>query len=153
MEPSVANPACDPAAESTTTDQESVGPGLQGGLLLVGDSIMTILRLLKTETAMALSLLPTLLVMNVVRLPMALLTWLSFALLVAWVVFSLTGIALAGVATFFAVQLAATLMLERSVKIISRKCSLPESRKSVAMLISAIHDSITHEQKDEDSAP
>src|SRR5688572_23587863 len=127
-------------------ETEVTPPGLQESVVLAMDSFLTLMQLFKTEAALAISALPTYVALNITRLPVYLLTWISFAILVATAVYSLTGSLLLTAGTFFVLQLALTFLLERMLRKTREACSLPETRKSVAMAIAGVKERIKHEQ-------
>jgi len=121
-------------------------PGLQESLVLAMDSLLAFIRLFKAETSLALSILPTFVMLSLTRLPVYLLTWISFAIFVATAVYTLTGNLLLTAGAFFLLQLALTFLLERILRKAREICSLPETRKNMAMAMASIKERFKDEQ-------
>jgi hypothetical protein len=141
-----ASPATDSVnpAEPVITDLHP--PGLQESLVLAVDSLLTFIRLFKAETSLALSILPAFVILSLTRLPVYLLTWTSFAVFVATAVYTLTGNMLLTTGAFFVLQLALTFLLERILRKAREACSLPETRKSMALAIAGLKERFKDEQ-------
>jgi hypothetical protein len=127
-------------------ETEVTPPGLQESVVLAMDSFLTLINLFKAEAALALSALPMFVALNITRLPVYLLTWISFAILVATAVYTLTGNLLLTAGAFFVLQLALTFLLERMLRTTREACSLPETRKSMAMAIASVKERFKDEQ-------
>lgn len=129
----------DPAATPLTP------PGLQESLILAMDSLSTFLRLFKTEAALALSALPLVVALSITRLPVYLLTWLSFGIFVAAAVYTWTQSLLLTAGAFFVLQLALAFGLERILSKAREACSLPETRKGMAIAIAGLKERLKNE--------
>ncbi|MES2625071.1 MAG: hypothetical protein V4628_07325 [Pseudomonadota bacterium] len=121
-------------------------PGLQESVVLALDFILAFVRLFKAEASLALSALPALVVLNIVRLPVYLLTWISFSILVATGMYTLTGSILLTAVTFFILQLGLALLLERQIRKTRAVCSMPESKKNMQMAIASLKERFKNEQ-------
>ena len=121
-------------------------PGFQASIALAMDSLLTFIRLFKTESALALSVLPALMVLNIIRLPVYLLTWISFAIFVATAVYSWTENLLLTAGAFFILHLALAFVLERVLRKTSEAFSLRETRKGVTLAITGIKERFQNEQ-------
>lgn len=127
-------------------ETEVTPPGLQESVVLAMDSFLTLIQLFKAEATLALSSLPMFVALNITRLPVYLLTWISFAILVATAVYSLTGNLLLTAGAFFFLHLALTLLLERLLRKTREICSLPETRKTMAMAMAGVKERFKDEQ-------
>ncbi len=134
----------DDSAEQVMTG--NTPPGLEESLVLAMDSLLTLIKLFKAEASLALSILPTYVLLNLARLPIYFLTWISFAVLVATAIYILTGNLLLTAGAFFILQLGLTFVLERFVRKTREICSLPETRKSVAVTVASIKERLKDEQ-------
>jgi membrane protein implicated in regulation of membrane protease activity len=121
-------------------------PGLQASLVLAMDSLLTFIKLFKAETSLALSVLPAYVLLNLARLPIYFLTWVSFAAVVATAVYTLTGNLLLTAGSFFILQLGLIFVLESLVRKAREICSLPETRKSMAVTVASIKERFKDEQ-------
>lgn len=121
-------------------------PGIHDSFVLAMDYLLTLSRLFKAEASLALSALPLFVALNITRLPVYLLTWISFAVLVATGVYVLTGSPLLTAAAFFILQLALTFLLERQLRKAREACSLPETRRSMTEAVAGIKERFKDEQ-------
>jgi hypothetical protein len=134
--------AVDPAQAAP----ELAPPGLQESLVLVMDSFLTLIRIFKSEAALAWSALPMFVTLNIARLPVYLLTWISFVILVATAVYSLTESLVLTAGAFFVLQLIMVFFLERMLRKARKTCSLPETRKNVAIAVAGLKERFKNEQ-------
>jgi hypothetical protein len=139
-------PEFDPMDPDEQIAAELAPPGFQESVALALDSFLTLTHLFKAEAALAMSVLPTFVALNITRLPVYLLTWISFAILVAAAVYSLTANLLLTAGAFFLLHLALTLLLEGFLRKARETCSLPETRKSLAMTITTLKERFKDEQ-------
>jgi hypothetical protein len=121
-------------------------PGLQESFVLAMDWVLAFVRLFKAESSLALSALPLFVGLNVARLPVYLLTWISFVVLASAVVYSLTENLMLAAGTFFVLQLGLVFMLERALRKARAACGLPETRKSMALATASLKERFKHEQ-------
>lgn len=139
-----------PEPESLRLDDqviiEPTPPGLQESVILAMDSFLTLINLFKAEAALALSALPMFVALNITRLPVYVLTWISFALFVAAAVYSLSGNLLLTAGAFFILHVALAFLLERMLGKTREACSMPETRKSMAIAITGLKERFKDEQ-------
>jgi hypothetical protein len=121
-------------------------PGVKDSTILVMDSALTLLRLFKAEAAFALGAIPALLNLNLYRAPAYLLTWISFGVFAACGVHALTASLLFSAGTFFLLQLALTLVLERRMRRLHERMDFPESRQGFDVFQAALKERFKHEQ-------
>lgn len=125
---------------------EPAPPGLQESAILAMDSLLTLINLFKAEAALALSALPMFVALNITRLPVYFLTWISFALFVAAAVYSMSGNLLLTAGAFFILHAALAFLLERTLKKTRQAFSMSETRKSVATAIAGVKERFKDEQ-------
>lgn len=138
-----------PELELNLDDQvllEPTPPGLQESVILAMDSLLTLINLFKAEAALALSALPMYVALNITRLPVYFLTWISFALFIAAAVYSLSGSLLLTAGVFFILHAALAFLLERMLKKTSQAFRMSETRKSVATAIAGMKERFKDEQ-------
>jgi hypothetical protein len=140
-------PAADPVEPAEPVIADLHPPGLQDSLVLAMDSLLTFVRLFKAETALALSILPAFVALSLTRLPVYLLTWISFAVFVAAAVYTFTENILLTTGAFFILQLALAFLLERILRKAREACSMPETRKSMALAIAGLKERFNDEQR------
>lgn len=136
--------------ELSTDDLDLVArlarPGVKDSTILTLDSVLTLMRLVKAEAGQALGTLPALVGLNLARAPAYLLTWLAFGIFAACGVYALTGNNVVyGAATFFVLQLGATLLLELRIRRLHDRLEFPESRKGLAVLQSGLKERLRRE--------
>lgn len=120
-------------------------PGIKDSTILTLDSVLTLLRIFKAETALALGSLPALLGLNLARAPVYLLTWLSFAIFVAFVFAALFDSNVAGAAAFFVLHLIVAAVLEWKIHRMHELIDFPESRKGLAALQESLKERLKRE--------
>jgi hypothetical protein len=120
-------------------------PGAQDSAILALDALLTLLRIGKAEALQALATLPHLLGMNLYRLPVLLLTWISFGVLVACSVYTATSSLVLAAGSFFLLQLGLTLLLERRYRRLHSRVEFLETRRSVAALQASLAERFGHE--------
>ena len=139
-------PATDQANPAEQGMTDNVPPGLRDSFVIAMDSLLTFIRLFKAESSLALSALPILIALNVARLPIYVLTWISFAIFIATAVYTFTENPLLTAGTFLALQLTLMFLLERKLRKVRETCSLPETRKSMALTAASIKERFKDEQ-------
>jgi hypothetical protein len=122
-------------------------PGARDSVILAVDSVLTIVRLFKSEAALALKNLPTLLALDVYRIPAHLLTWISFCMLAACAVQTWTENLLLSVGAFFLLQLTVTVVLEMKARQLRDKVSFNETRKGVSMMYASLKERFQDEEQ------
>jgi hypothetical protein len=126
---------------------ELARPGFKDSTILTLDSVLTLMRLAKAEAGQALVTLPKLLGLNLTRAPVYLLTWLSFCIFVACVVYALTNDNIVwGAGVFFALHLVAVVSLELKIRRLHDRIEFPESRKGLAVLQAGLMERLSREQ-------
>jgi hypothetical protein len=122
-------------------------PGPKDSALLAMDSLLTLFRLFKSEAALAVSSIPQLIALNLALIPIALLTWISFGVLVACGVYEWTGHVAYAAAAFFVLQVALVLLLESRVRRVRTRLTFPESRQGLAMMQASWKERVEHEER------
>lgn len=130
--------------EEQRSGEEDV-PGVRDSALLAMDSILTLLLLFRSEAALAISTIPALVKLNVVSVPIHLLTWLSFCVCLAVAVFTVLENALLGVVTFFLLQLGLSAFLESRIRILSKRMGFRESRKGLVLMQDSLKERFRNE--------
>lgn len=115
-------------------DEPHAKPGPVDSAILLTDSVLTIVELAKVEALQALETLPRLLMLACCRLPVLLLTWLSFAVLVACAIYTSTGNLVAAAGSFFLLQLALTLVLEYRTQRLHERMKFSKTREALSLL-------------------
>lgn len=120
-------------------------PGAQDSAILMLDAFLTLLRLGKAEAVQALVTLPHLLGLNLYRLPVLLLTWISFGVLVACFVHTSTHSLVLSTGSFFLQQLGLMLVLEARYRRLHARIEFAESRKCLVALQATLAERFGHE--------
>lgn len=131
------------ANESPDEGREQVPPDAPGAIdssLLALDAAQTLLQLVKAELRQWLTTLPELLLVDLYRLPLLLLTWISFGVLVACAVFAASGNLVFSVGSFFVLQLAFMLVLERYRRRLHSRMEFRETRKGLLALQTSLEE-------------
>lgn len=113
-------------------------PGSRDSAILLTDAVLTLLQLGRVEAMQALDTLPHLLGVNLYRLPLMLLTWISFGVLVACTVYALAGSLVLAAGSFFLLQLGLTLRLEQRARELRARMAFTETRAGLASLQAAL---------------
>lgn len=79
-----------------------------------------------------------LLLLSLLILPMVIFTWLGLSIFVSWLVFTLSGMAGAGLFAFFAIQACATLYMGLLLKKYRRSLTLPMTRRYLDQIVEDI---------------
>ncbi len=79
-----------------------------------------------------------LLLLSLLMLPILVFTWLGLSVFVSWLVFSQSGMAGAGLFTFFAIQAGATMTIALLLKKYSRSLTLPMTRRYLDEIVEDI---------------
>ena len=138
--------------ETDTTQHDAAGPtpagtpGAGDSALLVMDSILTLLQLLRSEAAQAARSVPALVLLNLLRLPIYMLTWLSFCVLLACGAHALFDNLRLSVGTFFLLQVVVILVLERRLQTLKARMAFAESRKGLATLQAGMRERLQNEE-------
>jgi hypothetical protein len=109
-------------------------PGPVDSTMLLLDSLLTLFRLFRSEAAVAMASLPQLFMLNLLRLPLYLLAWLSFAALVAGAAYALVHSLLLAIAVFFLQQVTLLLLLEKRLDEVMARATFRESRFALALM-------------------
>ncbi|MES2603633.1 MAG: hypothetical protein V4603_01780 [Pseudomonadota bacterium] len=109
-------------------------PGVKDSMMLLVDSLLTLLLLGKSEAAQILAFLPQLLELHLCRLPVLLLTWISFGVLVACSVYTYSENLVFSAGSFFVLQVGMMLVLERRLRRLREQMDFPETRKGLTAL-------------------
>ena len=132
--------------EDTTHDtvppQAAATDSLQGRVAVAGETLLSLLHLFRLEVSLTLASLPALLGLMLVKVPLLLLAWVSFGVVVALALHGLTGSALVGGIGFFCLQLLALVLVEWQQRKIARRCGLPETRKNLNLAAACIQESL-----------
>lgn len=120
-------------------------PGIKDSTILTLDSVLTLMRIFKAETALALGSLPALLGLSLARAPVYLLTWLSFGIFVACAVAAVFDSVVAGAGAFFALHLAVAGILEWKIRRMHELIDFPESRRGLADLQESLRERLKRE--------
>lgn len=120
-------------------------PGLKQSLLLAVDSAATLFQLFKSEAALFVHTLPTLLALDLYRIPSHLLTWISLSAVVAAGVYQWTDNPVATAGAFFGMQLLLTVIIELAVHRLRDKMSFTETRKGLATLQASFRQGLHHD--------
>jgi hypothetical protein len=133
------------SAEDLALVSDLQKPGIKDSTILTLDSLLTLLRIFKAESALALSSLPALIGLSLTRAPVYLLTWLSFAIFVACAVAAVFDSVVAGAGAFFLLHLVVVGVLEWKIHRLHARIDFPESRKGLAVLQASIKERLTSE--------
>lgn len=120
-------------------------PGIKDTTILTLDSVLTLMRLFKAEAARALGSLPMLLALNVARLPVYLLTWISLAIFVACAAYVVFDHLLAGAGALLLLHLALAGALEWRIRRMRENFDFIESRKGLAVLQVSLKERLKRE--------
>lgn len=134
----------DRTQHSTAEPPGTPGPG--DSAILVMDSILTLLQLLRSEASQAARSVPALVQFNLLRLPVYMLVWLSFCVLLACSAHALFDKLLLSVAVFFLLQVAVLLVLERRLQKLKARMSFAESRKGLVALQAGMRERLQNEE-------
>ena len=143
------NPEMAMETDRTTHSTANPPPGTPGpsdSAILVMDSILTLLQLLRSEASQAARSVPALVQFNLLRLPVYMLAWLSFCVLIACGAHALLDNLLLGVAAFFLLQVAVILVLERRLQVLKARMTFAESRKGLATLQAGMRERLQNEE-------
>ena len=137
----------DLSVEDLNLVEELARPGFRDSAILTLDSVLTLMRLVKAEAGQAASALPQLLALGLARGPAYLLAWLGFCIFAACGVYAVTGNNIVwAAATFFALQLGLTLVLELKIRRLHEQIDFPESRKGLAVLQAGLKERLRRER-------
>lgn len=127
--------------QQSQTDSNQNHSNLQTSLAWVESMaalVAAVLRLGLAEMSLARADLGRLMVVAVLLVPLAVLTWLALGVLAAWLVFEMAGSALAGIAAFAAIQVITLLLLLNKVKTYRHSLSLPATRAQIQTIINEV---------------
>jgi hypothetical protein len=121
-------------------------PGLKESAFLVIDAALALLNLARAESRQWLAALPELLLLDLYRLPLLLLTWVSFGVLVACAVYSFSGDLVSAAGSFFVLQLALTVMLERRRNRLRERMQFRETSRGLRELQAGLQERFERER-------
>ncbi len=114
--------------------------GVQDSAILLMESLLILLRLARAEALQACATLPQLLSLTLYRLPVLLLTWVSFGVLIACSVYTVAGSPVLAAGSFFLLQLGLTLVLERRAGRLYKRMEFTETRKGLVSLQASLQE-------------
>jgi hypothetical protein len=120
-------------------------PGMRDSTVLLLDALMNLLGLARAEALQAARAVPQLLVVNLYRLPILLLAWISFCVLIACSIYALTESTIYSAGSFFMLQLTLMVLLEQGYRRLHARIEFRETRKGLVALRAGLKDRLERE--------
>lgn len=127
--------------------EETLALGQQGLAYLaqLGD-------LFRLEAMLAIQSLPKMVALWLMILPLTLITWVGFAVMASWSVYSWLQLPLAGFATFFVLNLLLLVFFHWGMSRYTRRMSFSETRSQIRSALGGISDEIGKKSQAKESA-
>lgn len=149
-----ASPEPDTARERPSTG--SAGREKLEETLALGQQALAFLAqladLLRLEAMLAVQSLPRMAALWLLTLPLALLTWVSFAVLVSWGVYTAVQWPLAGFATFFGLNLLALVVAHLGMRKHIKRMSFRETRQQLRATLGGINEELSKTRQTKEPA-
>lgn len=126
------------AASGSLPLERELESTLQLGSQII-DCALGVADLARAEAQLAIHSLPRLLMLWLITMPILLLTWCSFSVLVAWCVYELSAIVSVGLLVFFLMQLLLLLTCHWLYKKYRTRMTLPNTRAHIHAFIGMLN--------------